>query len=141
MEYKNDGQQQTCLECGREFYGRKDKKFCSDECKNHFHNQEKRAGKRFRDRILTDLCSNYELLETLLKNRISVISLCDFEAMGFKPSVITGYSKVKGHNEFRCFDIKYCQSPNRIFNIRRMELCDARQAYRTRPPQSSCRNH
>ena len=79
--------------------------------------------------------------EALVKGVQNENVIACIEAMGFKPSVITGYSKVKGHNEFRCFDIKYCQSPNRIFNIRRMELCDARQAYRTHPPQSSCRSH
>lgn len=29
----------TCLECGHGIKGRSDKKFCSDYCRNHYHNK------------------------------------------------------------------------------------------------------
>lgn len=112
----------SCLECGRELYGRSDKKFCSEECKNRYHNRRHQDSRRIRNRIITDLSSNYEILENLLKMKIKVVSLCDAEAMGFKPAIITGCTKEKGHNEYRCFDIKYCQSPTRIFNIGRVQF-------------------
>jgi hypothetical protein len=31
----------TCLTCNKKIIGRPDKKFCSDECKNAYHNQNK----------------------------------------------------------------------------------------------------
>lgn len=138
-EYKEDAH--TCLKCGSEIYGRSDKKFCSAKCKNDYHNQAGSSSKRLRNRILTDLNSNYEVLEKLMRLGISAISIYDVEALGFKPAIVTGYAKVRSHDEYRCFDIKYCQSPSRIFNIRRMELEEARRAVcRTPPPQSSCKS-
>lgn len=122
MAYSITEEKQTCLDCGREFYGRKDKKFCSQSCKNHYHNNEARSSRRLRNRIITDLASNYNILDNLIRLKMTTISICDAEALGFKPSIITGFSKSKGHNEFRCFDIKYCQSDTRIFNIGRFEL-------------------
>lgn len=121
MAYSITEEKQTCLDCGREFYGRKDKKFCSQNCKNHYHNHEGRNSKRLRNRVITDLASNYEILCNLIRLKMTSISLCDAEALGFKPAIITGYTKNKGHNEFRCFDIKYCQSAMRIFNIGKVE--------------------
>lgn len=122
MHIKMEDTELTCLECGKALYGRSDKKFCSCECKNRYHNLRNKDSRRIRNRIITDLSSNYEILENLLKLKIRVISVCDAEAMGFKSAIITGYSKEKGHNEYRCFDIKYCQSPTRIFNIGRVQF-------------------
>jgi len=33
-----------CIECGRELFGRCDKKFCSDGCRNSYNNRIRRKG-------------------------------------------------------------------------------------------------
>lgn len=140
MDYKiKEEEKGTCLECGKEFYGRSDKKFCSTACKNHYHNRTSDDKRLMKQRIFTDLSANYAILEKLLNMGLKVINLCDAEAIGFRSSIITGYSKTKGHNEFRCFDIRYCQSPTRIFNIRRVELERTKRVCRSPLPQSSCK--
>ena len=107
-----------CVECGRELYGRPDKKFCSEECKNKFHNTDRIKKNKIKDRIIIDLIKNREILVSLLDSGRTSAELVELEAMGFKPSRITGYRKTGGLNEFDCFDLIYRQSKTRIFNLR-----------------------
>lgn len=139
MSYDIKEDRSACLECGKELYGRADKKFCNASCKNRYHNRTMEDRRKMIQRMMTDLSSNYAILEKLLNTGIRVINLCDAEALGFRASIITGYSRTKGHNEFRCFDIRYCQSPTRIFNIKRVDLGKVKRVSQSPPPQSSCK--
>ncbi len=92
---------EKCLECGKEIHGRIDKKFCSIECKNRY---------------------NYEILNSLLREDNTSAEISDLIDLGFNPSYVTGHYKGrKAHDEYKCFDIKYDQTPSRIINIRRQE--------------------
>lgn len=141
MSYNLNDEKGTCLECGKELYGRTDKKFCNTSCKNRYHNRTTEDKRKMVQRMMTDLSSNYAILERLLNTGIKVVSLCDAEAMGFRTSIITGFSRTRGHNEFRCFDIRYCQSPTRIFNIKRLDLGKTKRVSQSPLPQSSCKCH
>ena len=58
----------VCLECGdRIRYGRADKKFCCDECKNRHHNHKSRSGRFIKRKVLSILEKNYEILERYVK--------------------------------------------------------------------------
>lgn len=119
--YQKNTEEANCLECGKAMYGRPDKKFCSPKCKNHYHNSRTRYIRLYKNRIITDLQSNYTILDNLLRLDITNIDVCDIEGLGFKPSIVTGFNKtVSGKQEFRCFDIKYYQTPKRITGIRRL---------------------
>lgn len=55
----------TCLECDRELFGRTDKKFCSDGCRNTYNNRlNKDTTNRVRN-INNRLRKNYRILEAL----------------------------------------------------------------------------
>lgn len=113
----------VCLECGDEIvYGRKGKKFCSEECKNSWHNRRHHDARTVRLRILGILDRNYSVLEKLLRLDIRSISLGDLAQMGYNKEFVTSYHKVGGHDEYRIFDIKYCCSSSRVFHIERVEL-------------------
>ena len=89
MSYKTRHEQETtCLECGTAIYGRKDKHFCSPRCKNLYHNREQRQRRDVRLDTITALSRNYEILEALLKEKITSISLSDLVQMGFNPEFV-----------------------------------------------------
>lgn len=112
----------VCLECGDEIvYGRKDRKFCSDGCKNTYHNRRYHYSRSLRLRILGILDRNYSVLEKLLRLKISSISIGDLAQLGYNKEFVTSYHKVGGHDEYRCFDIKYCCSSSKIFRIERVQ--------------------
>ena len=122
MKYEEHDDRPVCLECGDEIaYGRKDKKFCSETCKNRYHNERQHYSRSVRLRVLGALDRNYSVLEKLLRLGISSISIGDIANMGYNKEFVTSYHKVGGHNEFRCFDIKYCCSDSKLFHIERIK--------------------
>lgn len=112
-----------CLECGGEIlYGRSDRKFCSKECKNMFHNRQHHYRRSVHLHITGALDKNYDILNRLLKAGITSVSLGDLAQMGYNIELMTSYHKVGGHSECRCYDIKYFRSATRIFKIERVRM-------------------
>lgn len=120
MTYKKiETAHQECLECGKEVYGRPEKKFCSLECKNSYNNRKTKYWRYYHNKTITHLNINHRILDSLIRDGVKSADLLDLEHMGFVPDCITGYRKGRnGHNEYRCFDIVYCQSENKVFKIR-----------------------
>lgn len=117
-----EDEHRTCLECGREVYGRTDKKFCNDSCRNKFHNRRHNEEKKIIERTLNALYRNHEYLGNLLKAGINAIDIDIAKLSGFEPEIITGWRKTRSkHSECRCFDIKYCLTERKIFRIQRMD--------------------
>ena len=133
-----------CLECGKEIHGRIDKKFCSMECKNRYNNRRTFHIRHIKTRIIGALNNNYEILNSLLREENlsdkKCNALCAMLSQGEDngviihselllnylrksyPSYVTGHHKGrKAHDEYKCFDIKYDQTPSRIINIRKQE--------------------
>lgn len=112
-----------CLECGEEIeYGRHDRKFCCQECKNRYHNRQHHYRRTVHLRIIGILNKNYEILNRLLMADVTSINLGDLSQMGYNPGFVTSCRKVRGHEECRCFDIRYFSTATRIFNIERVRL-------------------
>lgn len=113
----------SCLECGGEIvYGRKDRKFCSMKCKNRYHNRMQNYRRSVKLRVTSTLEHNYEILDRLLKAGVSSVSIGDLSQMGYNKEFMTSFHRVGGHDECRCYDIKYFCTSSRIFNIQRVRL-------------------
>jgi len=114
----------TCLQCGKPVHGRAGKKFCSEKCKNEWHNITTKRSRLARGRIITALSHNHSLLEKAVREGMLSIDLMTLENMGFRPDYMTGYTP--GRNgaagTCRCFDISYCRSATRVYKIRKEEL-------------------
>lgn len=123
-EYKNFFKDGSCMNCGKtiDYGSRSDKKFCSSECKNNYHNHQRLVLGRCRIRVLKTIESNYRLLERCLMDGITKIDLSDAEVMGFNPHFVSLQRKVGSHMEFCCFDIGFRVSETRIFDIHRISL-------------------
>ena len=112
-----------CLQCGEVIsYGRMDKKFCCSACKNKYHNMIYHSSRSAKRLILGVLERNYTVLDKLLKQDMTSISLGDLAQMGYNKEFVTSWHKVGCHSEYRCFDIKYCCSESRIFRIEKVRL-------------------
>lgn len=57
--------QKKCLECGEKVIGRSDKKFCSDYCRNAYHNTINKDTKNLIRNINNRLRKNWRILEKL----------------------------------------------------------------------------
>lgn len=110
----------VCLECGKVIRtGRSDKKFCGKECKSKYHNRESSPWKA-KKKVLSALDRNYSILESLIRTGVSSITNSDLCMLGYNHEFITSLSRVRGHSEAACFDIRYFRSETRIFNIHRV---------------------
>lgn len=122
MKYMEDEKKGRCLECGDILpYGRSDMKFCSQSCRSRWHYVNDGRLQGLRRRTIGALDRNHKILESLLEDGITRISLPDLAQMGYKFDCITSYHKVGNRNEYRCFDIKYYMSESSVFRIERCQ--------------------
>jgi len=54
-----------CLECGIEFFGRADKKFCTDSCRNSYNNRLNSKASSYVKEVNRTLKHNYSILKRL----------------------------------------------------------------------------
>ena len=120
MDYSKRGPRNTprCLECGDKIsYGRSDKKFCCEDCKNRHHNEKARSSRNVKRRVMSALERNYDILEGFLKSGESTVKLSEVMAMGFNPGYATSFKKVGHHQMYECFDITYIMTASRLCAI------------------------
>ena len=111
-----------CLECGKEIlYGRTDKKFCSEECKNKYHNNRHKYSRSMHYKVLNGIEKNYDILNRLYRSRVLSIDIGDLVALGFRLDYATGYRKSNRHDEYHCFEYKYYITRNRLFGLQKLE--------------------
>lgn len=122
--YKTEEEQRgRCLECGDVLpYGRSDMKFCCVRCKSRYHYVNVGHLKGVRLRTIGALDRNHEILVSLLDKGVTSINNSDLAQMGYRFDCVTSYHKVRNHNEYRCYDIKYFMTESRIFELSRIEV-------------------
>lgn len=124
MDYEKKRQRQTsrCLQCGSIIsYGRKDKKFCCEECKNRHHNKLARMSKGAKRRIMAMLEKNYGILDILVREGVEAVWISDIMALGFHPGYSTFHRKTGRREYHHCFDISYVMTPNRLHSISKIQ--------------------
>ena len=107
-----------CLECGDPIpYGRSDRKYCSDRCRNRWHNREYRRWRRQFSGIIDTLLQNHLILDRLLKMGVDFVAKTELTQLGFRVDYVTSCRKVGRHMECGCFDIRYRETEGRIVHL------------------------
>ena len=123
MEYKMmERSTDVCLECGDKIrYGRTDKKFCCDDCRNRHYNTKLKSGRMYRRRVLSMLNKNYELLDEVLRAGKDSADYTYMLTLGFNPDTVTFCHHSRRHDVYACFDITYKMSGERIYSISKIQ--------------------
>lgn len=107
-----------CEQCGEEFMGRVDKRFCSDHCRSTYNNHVNRETANFVRNINSILRRNRRVLEELNpqgKARVHRDKLLD---RGFKFSYFTNEYVTKSGNTYRfCYDQGYVEAEHGYFTL------------------------
>lgn len=112
-----------CLECGDPIpYGRSDRKYCSDRCRNRWHNREYRRWRRQFAGVIDTLLQNYLVLDRLVKIGVDAIPKTELAQLGFRTDYVTASRKVGRHMECSCFDIRYRETEGRIVHLERRSV-------------------
>lgn len=110
-----------CLECGDiiEYgHGRTDRKFCSDGCKNRYHNRRKtQSWHVYQHKVLKVLEDNHDILERLLHIGVTSIDRVSLGHLGFDFNYVTSFHKIGQRSVYSVYDITYEATPSRIRHI------------------------
>lgn len=110
--------QVQCLMCGAEIHGRSDRKFCSQNCKNRYHNGEVRATRLSRLRVTSRLDKNYSILKHMLSLGVTQLSRAQASQMGFSPDFFTSCFH-DGPEPMCCvYDVSFRLGPSMIYDIK-----------------------
>jgi len=119
MNYEiEEKKHKICLECGHEIsYGRDDKKFCNNKCRNNYHNKEKQDHRSVRTRVTGIINKNYSILCYLILTGVKSADIGQLIQWGFNPNFMTSNRKILRRNECWCYDIKYNLTASKIMNV------------------------
>ena len=101
-------EEKKCLECGRPVYGRVDKKFCSDGCRNAFNNKQKAASTNYIRNVNNILSKNRRILLDLNPTGKTKKHRDQLLKKGFDFDYYTNVYRTKAGDEYRfCYEQGY----------------------------------
>lgn len=121
MNLKAKEKEKHCEECGKPLFGRTDKRFCNDTCRNTF-NREKAAREAVKahenlPEIFRAIKNNYEILQTyglhkLRKDEFRYTATKELLDQGFHFKFFTSqYIDSKGTRYNCCFELGWEENP------------------------------
>jgi predicted nucleic acid-binding Zn ribbon protein len=118
--YELERKKTHCLECGDPIpYGRSDRKYCSESCKNRYHNRETRRWRGRYTQVINVLTRNHGILERLIHIGVESIPKSELAQMGYNFDFVTSCRRVGRRVECRCFDIRFFDTDSRIMKLER----------------------
>ncbi len=97
-----------CTECGEEFIGRVDKKFCSDYCRNTHNNKINKDGTNLIRNVNNRLRKNWRILEQLNPDEKCKVPKSKLDNAGFDFNYFTSiYTTKAGTVYYFCYDQGY----------------------------------
>ncbi len=98
----------TCLFCGATLYGRSDKKYCDDLCRNNHHRKNDEGTLMIVKKVNGMLSRNREILKSLSKSNRTLVGKCELQNRGFDFELVTSVHKTKRNEEYRIvYDYAY----------------------------------
>lgn len=112
-----------CAECGEELIGRTDKKFCSDYCRNAYHNKQNKDQNNLVRNINNRLRKNYRILGSFnLKDGKTSTQRSRLLDKGFDFEYFTNiYTTKKGTVYYFVYDLGYLPLDNDYIMIVKRE--------------------
>jgi len=89
-----------CLECGTRLLGRVDKKFCNDQCRNNYHNKEKREDSTHVRKVNSILRKNRNILKSLNPKGKAKVRGKELTERGFNFKYFTNIYKTKENRHY-----------------------------------------
>ena len=110
--------ERNCSECGRPIFGRADKKFCSEPCRNSFNNKLKAASTNLIRNTNYALKKNYKILQSICKeDKVKTVRSTRLKN-GFDFNLITSFRTTKkGSTYYFVYDYGYLELDNDFFLI------------------------
>lgn len=103
----------SCVECGRDLFGRSDKKFCSDACRSAYNNKSLSGNNKYLRKINRKLRKNRSILEALNPDGKVKTHQDRLLKEGFDFDYFTNVYITKEQREYRfCYEYGYLMLAN-----------------------------
>lgn len=107
-----------CLECGEIIRGRTDKKFCSDYCRNTYHNKANKDISNLIRNTNKALRRNHKILAELNPSGKTTVSRKKLLSKGFDFELITSiYTTKTGNVYYFTYDQGYLKLENDLYAL------------------------
>lgn len=111
-------EKRRCPVCDRAFDGRRDKRFCCDQCRTTYANRLNADENKFMKNINTILRKNRRILAQLCPGDKATVTKTDLLDEGFKFAYFTNEYKTKQGKVYRfCYEYGYLSLENNIYAI------------------------
>ena len=109
-----------CLNCGLPVFGRADKKYCDDHCRNDFHNRQAVTNSLLTRSSRRNLLRYYEIVSVVVEAGISEIAKDELLVYGFASKSVTELElREDGTMIYGIYDIHYFEKGNRMIEVYR----------------------
>lgn len=111
-------EERKCAECGAPLHGRKDKRFCSDYCRNTFNNRLNEDSTKYMRRINNILRKNRRILSEMNPHGKKTVSGITLAEEGFNFHYYTNiYETKKGGVYYFCYEQGYLKMDNDTYML------------------------
>ena len=115
-------EERHCLECETILRGRLDQKFCSDQCRNSYHNRQNSDANKLIRNINNALRKNRRILAELNPNGKTRVRRDLLARKGFNFNYYTNiYQTKSGTTYYFCYDQGYIISDEKYFTLVKKE--------------------
>ncbi len=98
----------SCLECGKPLFGRVDKKFCDDQCRNAYNNKKNADANNYVRNVHYTLRKNRRILEELNPSGKEKVHRSKLVDKGFDFTYLTStYITKTGATYYFCYEYGY----------------------------------
>lgn len=106
-------EEKKCLECGKTVHGRRDKKFCDDQCRNAYNNRQNADSNNYVRNVHNILRKNRRILEELNPHGKSKSTKAKMLEKGFDFTYHTStYTTKAGATYYFCYEYGYLPLEN-----------------------------
>ncbi|MDX1760784.1 MAG: hypothetical protein R3218_01380 [Christiangramia sp.] len=110
--------EKSCPECGEKLRGRTDKKFCSDYCRNTYHNKINKDTSNLIRNTNNQLRKNHRILEELNPKDKTSVTRSKLLGKGFDFEFFTSiYTTKTGNQYFFVYDQGYLKLENDFYAL------------------------
>jgi hypothetical protein len=113
-------EERYCLECEEALMGRADKKFCSDQCRNHYNNRVNSDNNNFMRNLNNILRRNRRILVDLAPGGKATMSKYKLQDEGYNFGYHTHiYTTRKGAVYYFCYEYGFIEHGNLVTIVQR----------------------
>lgn len=107
-----------CVQCGHSLFGRRDKKFCNDFCRNTYNNNLNKENVEIIRITNSKLKKNHKILKNLLETEKYTITKSELLLLGFDLDLVTSFEVSEGLISRRVYDFHLLQNDDETLTIK-----------------------